>query len=84
MFDPVFIKVLIGTLLLASSSAVVGAFSFLKGESLVGDAIAHALLPGVVLAFILGNGRNPAFFDYWRADCGPDRPLWDIIYRGAH
>jgi len=61
MFDPVFIKVLIGTLLLASSSAVVGAFSFLKGESLVGDAIAHALLPGVVLAFILGDGRHPAY-----------------------
>ena len=59
MFDPVFIKVLLGTLLLAASSSVVGAFSFLKGESLVGDAIAHALLPGVVLAFILGDGRNP-------------------------
>lgn len=61
MFDPVFIKVLIGTLLLAASSSVVGVFSFLKGESLVGDAIAHALLPGVVLAFILGDGRNPLF-----------------------
>ena len=61
MFDPIFIKVLIGTLLLAASSSVVGAFSFLKGESLVGDAIAHALLPGVVLAFILGDGRNPLF-----------------------
>ena len=45
MLDPIFIKVLIGTLLLAASSSVVGAFSFLKGESLVGDAIAHALLP---------------------------------------
>jgi manganese/zinc/iron transport system permease protein len=61
MFDPVFIKVLFGTLLLASSSAVVGAFSFLKRESLVGDAIAHALLPGVVLAFILGDGRHPVY-----------------------
>ena len=61
MFDPVFIKVLIGTLLLAASSSVVGVFSFLKGESLVGDAIAHALLPGVVLAFIIGDGRNPVF-----------------------
>ena len=59
--DPVFLKVLIGTTLLASSAAVVGAFSYLKGQSLVGDAIAHALLPGVVLAFLLGDGRNPIF-----------------------
>lgn len=59
--DPVFLKVLLGTTLLAASSAVVGAFSYLKGESLVGDAIAHALLPGVVLAFILGEGRNPLY-----------------------
>ena len=61
MLDPIFIKVLLGTLLLAASSSEVGALSFLKGESLVGDAIAHALLPGVVLAFILGDGRNPLF-----------------------
>jgi manganese/zinc/iron transport system permease protein len=59
--DPVFLKVLIGTTLLASSASVVGAFSFLKRESLVGDAIAHALLPGVVVAFILGDGRNPLY-----------------------
>ena len=59
--DPIFLKVLLGTTLLASSAAVVGAFSYLKGESLVGDAIAHALLPGVVLAFLLGDGKNPLF-----------------------
>ena len=59
--DPVFLKVLIGTTLLASSAAVVGAFSYLKGQSLVGDAIAHALLPGVVLAFLVGDGRNPIY-----------------------
>ena len=59
--DPVFLKVLVGTTLLASSSSVVGAFSYLKGQSLVGDAIAHALLPGVVLAFILGGIRNSSF-----------------------
>ncbi len=56
--DPVFLKVLVGTTLLAASSSVVGAFSYLKGQSLIGDAIAHALLPGVVLAFILGGIRN--------------------------
>lgn len=59
--DLIFLKVLLGTMLLASSAAVVGAFSYLKQQSLVGDAIAHALLPGVVLAFILGDGRHPAF-----------------------
>ncbi|MAZ96932.1 MAG: zinc ABC transporter permease [Flavobacteriales bacterium] len=58
--DPVFLKVLVGTTLLAASSSVVGAFSYLKGQSLVGDAIAHALLPGVVLAFILGGVRSPS------------------------
>lgn len=59
--DLIFLKVLLGTMLLASSAAVVGAFSYLKQQSLVGDAIAHALLPGVVLAFILGDGRHPAY-----------------------
>ena len=59
--DPVFLKVLVGTTLLAAASSVVGAFSYLKGQSLVGDAIAHALLPGVVLAFILGGIRNSSF-----------------------
>lgn len=59
--DPIFLKVLLGTMLLASSAAVVGAFSYLKQQSLVGDAIAHALLPGVVLAFILGEGRHPVY-----------------------
>ncbi|MDE0986052.1 MAG: metal ABC transporter permease [Schleiferiaceae bacterium] len=59
--DPIFLKVVVGTTLLASSSAVVGTFSYLKGQSLVGDAIAHALLPGVVLAFMLGDGKNPAY-----------------------
>ena len=59
--DPVFLKVLVGTTLLAATSSVVGAFSYLKGQSLVGDAIAHALLPGVVLAFILGGIRNSSF-----------------------
>lgn len=56
--DPVFVKIVLGTMLIAASSAVVGAFSFLRSQSLAGDAIAHALLPGVVLAFLLGEQRS--------------------------
>ena len=51
--------VTLGVVVLGASSAVVGAFAFLRKRSLVGDAIAHAILPGVVLAFVLGNNKNP-------------------------
>ncbi|RAU81983.1 metal ABC transporter permease [Pontibacter arcticus] len=51
--------VTIGSILLASSSAVVGCFSLLRKRALVGDAVAHAVLPGVCLAFILSGTKNP-------------------------
>jgi ABC-type Mn2+/Zn2+ transport system permease subunit len=76
MFDPIFIKVLLGTLLLAASSSVVGAFSFLKGESLVGDAIAHALLPEWFLHLYWATAETRCFSFLalgGRAYC----PLWN-------
>ncbi len=51
--------VTIGSVLLASSSAVVGCFTLLRKRALVGDAVAHAVLPGVCLAFILSGTKNP-------------------------
>jgi manganese/zinc/iron transport system permease protein len=39
--------------LIGAGSSLVGVFTFLRKESLVGDAVAHALLPGVVLAFMV-------------------------------
>ncbi|WP_187262310.1 metal ABC transporter permease [Pontibacter beigongshangensis] len=51
--------VTIGSVLLASSSAVVGCFSLLRKRALVGDAVAHAVLPGVCLAFMLSGTKNP-------------------------
>ncbi|WP_417693842.1 metal ABC transporter permease [Roseibium sp.] len=40
-------------LLLAPPTAMLSCFLVLKGWSLMGDAISHAVLPGVVLAYIL-------------------------------
>lgn len=57
--DPNIISVVIGAILLTSSSAVVGTFTFLKKKALVGDAVAHAVLPGICLAFILSGTKNP-------------------------
>ncbi|GAA4429353.1 manganese ABC transporter permease MntC [Pontibacter saemangeumensis] len=51
--------VTIGSVLLAASSAVVGCFTYLRKRALVGDAVAHAVLPGVCLAFILSGTKNP-------------------------
>lgn len=48
-----------GSVLLAASSAVVGCFTVLRKRALVGDAVAHAVLPGVCLAFMLTGEKNP-------------------------
>lgn len=54
--------VLIGTALLGLSSGVIGSFVFLKKQSLIGDAMAHAALPGVCLAFLLNGEKSIPFF----------------------
>ncbi|MCG8340705.1 MAG: metal ABC transporter permease [Cytophagales bacterium] len=59
--DPTIGYVILGATLLTSSTAIVGSFTFLKKKALVGDAIAHALLPGVCLAFILSGTKNPVY-----------------------
>jgi len=42
------------TLMVAVPSAMLSCFLVLKGWSLMGDAVSHAVLPGIVLAYILG------------------------------
>lgn len=41
-------------LLLAAPTAILSCFLVLKGWSLMGDAVSHAVLPGVVLAYMAG------------------------------
>jgi manganese/zinc/iron transport system permease protein len=55
--------VTVGAALLGISAGVTGTFLFLRKRALVSDAISHATLPGVGLAFIImvalgGDGRN--------------------------
>jgi manganese/zinc/iron transport system permease protein len=47
-----------GTVLLAVSAGIVGTFSFLRKQSLVGDAVAHAVLPGIVLMFMATSSKS--------------------------
>ncbi|MEI4472260.1 metal ABC transporter permease [Frigidibacter sp. MR17.24] len=41
-------------LMIAVPTALLSAFLVLKGWALMGDAVSHAVLPGIVLAYILG------------------------------
>lgn len=50
--------ILIGTMLLGLAAGAIGTFSFLQKQSLIGDAAAHAALPGVALAFLVTDEKD--------------------------
>lgn len=60
--DPNTQWVLMGCVLLGISSGVLGCFAFLRGRSLVGDALAHAALPGVCLVYLLTGSKSIGLF----------------------
>lgn len=46
--------------LVAASSAILGSFLLLRKMSMIGDAISHAVLPGIVIAFLISGSRGYA------------------------
>lgn len=50
--------VLSGVGLLGACAGLVGTFAVLRRRALTGDALAHAALPGVCLAFLVVGGKN--------------------------
>lgn len=49
--------IILAAVLIATSSALVGSFLILRKMSMMGDAISHAVLPGIVFAFLLSGSR---------------------------
>ncbi|KLN98173.1 metal ABC transporter permease [Moellerella wisconsensis] len=47
-------KAIIAAIVTGAVCAVLSCFLVLKGWSLMGDAISHAVLPGIILAFVVG------------------------------
>lgn len=56
--DYTFQTVALGSALLGLISGVLGCFAVLRKQSLLGDGVSHAALPGVVMAFILLQSKN--------------------------
>lgn len=52
-------NVLLGATMLGALGGMLGSFALLRRQSLLGDALAHAALPGVCLAFLLTGSKSP-------------------------
>jgi len=48
-------RALIASVLVGGLCAIIGTYVVLRGMAFLGDALAHAILPGVALAFLLGG-----------------------------
>ena len=59
LFDYTFRTVALGSGIMGIVSGMLGAFAVLRRQSLLGDAMSHAALPGIVLAFIITGSKEP-------------------------
>ncbi len=60
--DPNMQWIFLGCTLLGLSSGVIGCFSYLRKQSLMGDTLAHAALPGICIAFMLSGVKSIGLF----------------------
>ena len=58
-FDYTLRTVALGAAVLGVVSGSLGTYAVLRGQSLLGDAISHAALPGIALAFLLTGSKAP-------------------------
>lgn len=51
--------VMLATALFGITGALIGSFTFMQRQSLLGDVISHATLPGIVFALMLTHSKHP-------------------------
>lgn len=60
---PFMVRGLSAAIMVGVVSATVGAYVVLRGMAFFGDALAHAILPGVAVGYLVGGGaRGPLFW----------------------
>lgn len=70
LFDYTVRTVALGAAVLGIVSGALGAFALLRRQALLGDAMSHAALPGVVLAFMLTLSKAPVVLMLGAAGAG--------------
>jgi manganese/zinc/iron transport system permease protein len=77
-FDYTLRTVALGSAALGIVSGALGSFAVLRKQSLLGDAISHAALPGVVLAFLITRSKAPLVLVIGAGLAGWVATLWII------
>jgi manganese/zinc/iron transport system permease protein len=70
LFDYTIRTVAIGAAVLGIVAGALGTFALLRRQSLLGDAMSHAALPGVLLAFMLTGSKAPVILVFGAAIAG--------------
>jgi len=55
---PFMVRALLAAVLASAACAVVGTYVVLRGMAFMGDALAHSILPGVAVGYLLGRGER--------------------------
>lgn len=63
------VRGLLAALLVGVVCGVVGCFVVLRGMAFFGDALSHAILPGIALGYLLGSGLGGSLF-WWAMGTG--------------
>lgn len=58
MLNPTLITVIMAAVVIGALAGALGSFLVLRGQSLLGEVISHAALPGVVGGFLASGGRD--------------------------
>ena len=59
LFDYTFRTVMCATILFGISCSLIGSFTFMQRQSLLGDVISHATLPGIICALLFTQSKHP-------------------------
>lgn len=60
--DHTFITVGLGATIFGAIAGILGTFAVLRKQSLIGDAVSHATLPGICIMFLITGSKNTSLF----------------------
>lgn len=69
LMHPFMVRGLLAALLVGVVCAILGTYVVLRGMAFLGDALAHSILPGIAVGYLIGGGaRGPLF--WWGMGAG--------------